>query len=58
MKYRYEVISKSSPYFGNIDIAYAKLEIMLNATHRYSVRFNDNTNNPRIVKMFRELPKK
>ena len=58
MKYRYEVISKSSPYFGNIDIAYAKLEIMLNATHCYSVRFNDNTNNPRIVKMFRELPKK
>ena len=58
MKYRYEVISKSSPYFGNIDIAYAKPEITLNATHCYSVRFNDNTNNPRIVKMFRELPKK
>ena len=58
MKYRYEVISKSSPYFGNIDIAYAKPEIMLNATHCYSVRFNDNTNNPRIVKMFRELPEK
>ena len=34
-KYKYEIISKSNPYFGNIDFAFS--EIMLNAGHCYSV---------------------
>jgi len=55
-KYKYEVISKSNPYFGNIDFASSK--IMLNAGHCYSIRFNDNPHNQTIVKMFKELPKK
>jgi ribonuclease HI len=55
-KYKYEVISKSSPYFGKIDFASSK--IMLNAGHCYSIRFNDNPHNSTIVKMFKELPKK
>lgn len=54
-KYKYEIISKSSPYYGNIDFAYS--EIILNAGHSYSIRFNDNSKNPTIIKMFRELPK-
>lgn len=54
-KYKYEVISKSNPNFGNIDIAFS--EIMLNAGHCYSIRFNDNSLNPTIKKMFKELPK-
>lgn len=55
-KYKYEVISKSNPYYGNIDFVFS--EIMLNAGHCYSIRFNDNPKNPMIVKMFRELLKK
>lgn len=55
-KYKYEVISKSNPYFGNIDFAFS--EITLNAGHRYSIRFNDKPHNPTIIKMFKELPKK
>jgi ribonuclease HI len=54
-KYKYEVISKRNPYFGNIDFAYSK--IMLNAGHCYSIRFNDNPHNPTIIKMFKELLK-
>jgi len=55
-KYKYEVVSKGNPYFGNIAFAYS--EIMLNAGHCYSIRFNDNTHNPTIIKMFKELPKR
>lgn len=54
-KFKYEVISKSSPYYGNIDFAYS--EILLNAGHCYSIRFNDNPRYPIIVKLFKELPK-
>jgi len=41
---------------GNIDFAFS--EIMLNAGHCYSIRFNDSPKNPTITRMFRELPKK
>jgi len=54
-KYKYEVISKSNPYSGNVDFAYS--EILLDAGHCYSIRFNDNQQNPMILKMFKELPK-
>jgi ribonuclease HI len=56
-KYKYEVISENSPYFGNIDIVYAERKIMLRATHCYSVKFNNNPNNPRILEVIEELPK-
>ena len=55
-KYKYEVISKSNPYCGNIDFAFS--EIMLNAGHCYSIRFNNEPHNPMIIKMFKELQKK
>jgi len=54
-KFKYEVISKHSPYYGNIDFAFS--ENMLNAGHCYSVRFNDNPKYPIIRKVFKELPK-
>jgi ribonuclease HI len=52
-KYKYEVISKNSPYFKCVDIAYSK--ILLNAGHCYSIRFNDNQHNPTIIKCFKEM---
>lgn len=54
-KYKYEVISKSNPYYGKLDFAFS--EIMLNAGHYYSIRLNDNPKNPMIIKLFKELPK-
>ena len=56
-RYKYEVVSEDSPYFGNIDIVCAEREIMLRATHCYLVQFNDNPNNPRIIEVIDELPK-
>lgn len=55
-KYKYEVISKHSAYYGYVDFVYSI--ILLNAGHCYSIRFNDNPKNPTIVKMFKELPKR
>ena len=52
-KYKYEVMSKASPYFGNVDLAYS--EILLRAGHSYYVRFGEETKNPWIVKVFREV---
>ncbi len=54
-KYKYQVLSKSSPYFKCTDIIYSKEH--LSAGHSYSVRFNEDEGNPQIVKVFREIPK-
>ncbi len=53
-KYRYEIISKGSAYFGNIDIIYSDLH-HLKAGHKYLVTFNKDSKNPRILKMIREI---
>jgi ribonuclease HI len=55
-RYKYEVVSEDSPYFGNIDIVFAERSIMLRANHWYSVKFNDNPHNPRIIEVIEELP--
>ena len=52
-KYRYEVMSAASKYFKLADIIYS--DIQLQAGHTYSVRFNKNTDMPRIIKVFKEL---
>ncbi|MBL0330072.1 MAG: ribonuclease HI [Bacteroidetes bacterium] len=52
-KYRYEVISKGSKYFGKIDIAYSK--VIMRDAHSYEVTFNKNINNPRILRIIREI---
>lgn len=52
-KLKYEVLSKASPYFGNVDLIYS--EHLLKDGHSYHVRVNDDVANPRIVKVFREM---
>jgi hypothetical protein len=54
-KYKYEVISKGSPYRGNVDTIYADSDVMLSAGHEYYVRLNDDSKQPRIEQVFREL---
>jgi ribonuclease HI len=54
-KYKYEVMSKASPYYQNVDIVYSGLDVPLSAGHTYYVGFNDNTKNPRIEKLYREV---
>lgn len=55
-KYRYEIISKGSAYFGNVDIVYSDLH-HFKAGHSYIVTFNRDSNNPRILKVIREIDK-
>ncbi len=54
-KYRYEVISKGSRYVGKIDIAYST-QIMRDS-HSYVVTLNRSLENPRILKVIREIEK-
>jgi ribonuclease HI len=53
-KYKYEVISKHSRYRGNVDIIFSVH--FLSTGHTYYVRVNCNTSNPRVEKVFREIP--
>jgi ribonuclease HI len=53
VKYRYEVMNEDSPYYGNVDFVYS--EISLRARHQYLVRFNDDTQNPRIERLCWEV---
>lgn len=53
-KYRCEVTSNRSKYYGCLDVIYSELH-HLKAGHNYSVRLNKDTHNPRILKMFKEL---
>jgi ribonuclease HI len=52
-EYKYEVISGTSEYYGNVDWLFS--EHLLRAGHHYKVRVNDNTKNPRIVEVLNEL---
>ncbi len=56
VRYRCEVLSKKSPYFGNIDWLYSSE--MLRSGHTYYVRLNDNPKQPRIVKVFHDVAQK
>lgn len=53
-KYRCEVISKRSKYFGCVDLLFSELH-HLKAGHNYYVKLNSDMKNPRILKMFKEL---
>ena len=53
-KYRYEIISKGSQFYGNIDFIYSGLH-HLKAGHKYIVTLNKNDNNPRILKLIKEI---
>jgi ribonuclease HI len=52
-KYKYEVLSEESQYYGCVDTLFSK--VLLKAGHHYEVTVNDNTANPTIVEVLREL---
>lgn len=52
-KYKYEVMSRRSPFFGKVDVVFS--EIALRDAHTYYVVMNDQTGNPRIRIMIREI---
>lgn len=52
-KYKYEVISVGSEFFGLVDIAFS--DHLLRAGHHYEVVFNDESENPRILEVMQEL---
>jgi hypothetical protein len=49
-------MSKSSPYFGNMDWLFS--HEFLKAGHTYYVRLNNEPTRPRIEKVFREVAPK
>jgi hypothetical protein len=53
LKLKYEVISAGSPFIGKVDIVYATS--LLADGHSYFVQVNQDTANPRVVRVFREL---
>lgn len=52
-KYKYEVLEGSVDHVGCVDLIFA--DDCLRSGHHYEVRINDNTNNPRITEVVREL---
>lgn len=53
IKYKYEVLSKGSKYFRNVDIIFSDRDMRVG--HHYEVLVNKETSNPRITKVLREL---
>lgn len=56
-KYRYEVISVSSPFYEKIDIIYSEHH-HLKAGHNYIVIVNTDNKNPRILEVIKEIDSK
>lgn len=56
-RYRYEVVSKASPYYQRVDWIFADDTLNLRCGHTYYVRVNTDTQAPRIAKIFREIPR-
>jgi ribonuclease HI len=54
--YKYEVMSRRSPYRGKVDTIFS--DIMLNAGHEYFVRLNNDPGRPRIEQKYREVEPK
>jgi ribonuclease HI len=52
-KLTYEVVSAGSPFLGKVDIIFSAS--VLADGHSYFVQVNQDTTNPRVVKVFREL---
>jgi hypothetical protein len=48
-------MSKKSRYYQCVDFIYSGVNIALDRGHTYRVRFNTDTDNPRIAKLFREI---
>ena len=54
-RYRYEVMSKASEYFGCVDFLVTNLNV--NPGHVYYVKMNTNQSNPGIDKIYKEIIK-
>ena len=54
-RYRYEVLSTSSPYCGNVDFIFADSALDMRPGHHYRVRVNNESKNPRIEEVLAEL---
>jgi len=52
-KYKYEVLSEDSKYFGLVDIIYSKLHLRVG--RHYEVLVNRETRNPQIVELIGEI---
>jgi ribonuclease HI len=50
--YRYEVVSRRSPYFQKVDIIHSDAGVVLKAGHMYRVRVNADQAAPRVTKVF------
>jgi ribonuclease HI len=53
-KYRFEVMSRRSPFFGKVDIAYSH-DPLMRPGHTYRVTMNKDQNNPMIAKRHAEV---
>jgi ribonuclease HI len=53
-KYMYEVMSRKSPFYGKVDVAYSD-DGRMRAGHTYHVTMNDDAGYPRIAKCHREM---
>ena len=53
--YRYEVVSRRSPYFQKVDIIHSDADLVLKAGHTYRVRLNADQTAPRVIKVFAEI---
>lgn len=54
-RFKYEVLSRASPFHGRVDYIWAERDSPLRAGHAYRVRVNTETRTPRIVKLFSEV---
>lgn len=54
-RYRFEVMSKNSPFYRNLD--FAVTNELLREGHTYYVKLNKETGNPRIIKVYKEVGK-
>lgn len=55
-KCKYEILTKSSPYYMKVDALFS--DELLAAGHSYYVQLNKEQENPRVVKVFREITDK
>ena len=55
VRFKYEVMSKASPYHQRVDYIWDQEGSPLRAHHSYRVRVNDDVQRPRIVKVFGEV---
>lgn len=55
VRFKYEVMSKRSPYYQRVDHLWHEEPSRLRAGHVYRIRVNEDTDRPRIVNVFSEV---